>query len=282
MPAGAEEKSTQDPSSPRDARAGAVLLLWLWLLHSVDGLPLPTAVLRPLNSSALPGAPESWISSAPVLLLSVLALPLRMLVFLFVCVCACVRACVCVCVFERERWRCRAFLATNWAPCLRLRVWDSHFFSFLFFFFVFLGPQHMEVPRLEVKSELQLPACATATATPGPSPTERGQGWNPHPHGSSSRSFPLRQDGLPGAHVSDSPSSSGSRLRVWLSSLRSFLWGWLRDVSSSCADCSLTPRSPGCPTRAACSSGAGRGGWEPGPWCRAGLRSPSVPASVTR
>uniref|UniRef100_A0A8D1WR14 Small ubiquitin like modifier 1 n=1 Tax=Sus scrofa TaxID=9823 RepID=A0A8D1WR14_PIG len=27
-----------------------------------------------------------------------------------------------------------------------------------FFFLVFLGPQHMEVPRLEVKSELQLPA----------------------------------------------------------------------------------------------------------------------------
>ena len=34
----------------------------------------------------------------------------------------------------------------------------------------FLGPhpQHMEVPRLEAKSELQLPAYATATATPDP------------------------------------------------------------------------------------------------------------------
>ena len=33
-------------------------------------------------------------------------------------------------------------------------------------FFVFLGPhpQHMEVPRLEVKSELQLPAYTTAIA----------------------------------------------------------------------------------------------------------------------
>ena len=42
------------------------------------------------------------------------------------------------------------------------------FFSFLFFFFFFLGPyqQHMEVPRLGVKSELQLPAYATATAMP--------------------------------------------------------------------------------------------------------------------
>ena len=34
-----------------------------------------------------------------------------------------------------------------------------------FFFFFFLGPQHMEVPRLGVESELQLPAYTTATAT---------------------------------------------------------------------------------------------------------------------
>ena len=44
----------------------------------------------------------------------------------------------------------------------------------LFFFslsFVFLGPhpRHMEVPRLGVESELQLPAYATATAMPDPS-----------------------------------------------------------------------------------------------------------------
>ena len=39
------------------------------------------------------------------------------------------------------------------------------------YFFVFLGPhlRRMEVPRLEVKPELQLPACTTATATPDPS-----------------------------------------------------------------------------------------------------------------
>ena len=49
-------------------------------------------------------------------------------------------------------------------------------FSFLsrnifFFFFVFLGPhlQHMEIPRLGVKLELQLLAYATATATRDPS-----------------------------------------------------------------------------------------------------------------
>ena len=37
-----------------------------------------------------------------------------------------------------------------------------------FFFCFFYGPQswHMEVPRLEVQQELQLPAYATATATP--------------------------------------------------------------------------------------------------------------------
>ena len=38
-------------------------------------------------------------------------------------------------------------------------------------FFVFLGPhpQHMDVPRLGVESELQLLAYTTATATPDPS-----------------------------------------------------------------------------------------------------------------
>ena len=37
-------------------------------------------------------------------------------------------------------------------------------------FFVFLGlhPRHMEVPRLGLKSELQLLAYTTATATPDP------------------------------------------------------------------------------------------------------------------
>ena len=46
-------------------------------------------------------------------------------------------------------------------------------FSFHFFlFFGFLGPplRHMEVPRLEVESDLQLPAYTTATAMPDVSP----------------------------------------------------------------------------------------------------------------
>ena len=44
-------------------------------------------------------------------------------------------------------------------------------FLFFFFFFVLLGLylQHMEVPRLEVKLELRLPAYTTVTATWDPS-----------------------------------------------------------------------------------------------------------------
>ena len=44
-------------------------------------------------------------------------------------------------------------------------------FFFFFFFLVFLGlhPQHMEVPRLGIELELQLPAYITATATWDPS-----------------------------------------------------------------------------------------------------------------
>ena len=39
---------------------------------------------------------------------------------------------------------------------------------FVFMFFAFLGPRqwHMEVPRLGVESDLQLPDYTTATATP--------------------------------------------------------------------------------------------------------------------
>ena len=44
------------------------------------------------------------------------------------------------------------------------------FLFFLFFFFCFLGlhPWYMEVPRLQVESEPQLPAYTTATATQDP------------------------------------------------------------------------------------------------------------------
>ena len=52
----------------------------------------------------------------------------------------------------------------------------------------------MEVPRLGVKLELQLPAYTTATAILGPYPTEEGQGSNLCPHGYQSDLFPLSQN----------------------------------------------------------------------------------------
>ena len=51
--------------------------------------------------------------------------------------------------------------------------------------FCLLGPhlRHMEVPRIGVESELQLPAYAPATATQDAQPTKQGQELNLHPHG---------------------------------------------------------------------------------------------------
>ena len=51
-----------------------------------------------------------------------------------------------------------------------MKLINCTFISF-YFIFVFLGlhPQHMEVPRLEVKLKLHLPAYSTATAMPDPS-----------------------------------------------------------------------------------------------------------------
>ena len=74
------------------------------------------------------------------------------------------------------------------------------FYFIILFCFLELYLQHMEVLRLGVKSELQLPVYTTATATQvsimphlrptpqlaatlDPKPTERGQGSNPCPHG---------------------------------------------------------------------------------------------------
>ena len=56
---------------------------------------------------------------------------------------------------------CCISLADSLAFCL----------CYFFFFFSFLGPhpRHMEVPRLWVQLELQLPAYVTATAMPDPS-----------------------------------------------------------------------------------------------------------------
>ena len=54
-------------------------------------------------------------------------------------------------------------LSLSLSPSLSL----FFFFFFFFFFFVYLGPHlwHMEVPRLGVELELQMPAYTTATAT---------------------------------------------------------------------------------------------------------------------
>ena len=41
----------------------------------------------------------------------------------------------------------------------------------------------MEVPRLGIKSELQLPTYAPAMELPDPQPTECSQGLNLHPQG---------------------------------------------------------------------------------------------------
>ena len=51
--------------------------------------------------------------------------------------------------------------------CLFSFVFSSLFFVYLFFFF--LGPQHMEVPRLGVWLQLRLLVYTTATARPDPS-----------------------------------------------------------------------------------------------------------------
>ena len=45
-------------------------------------------------------------------------------------------------------------------------VWCVDWLGFFFFAFLGLHPRHMEVPRLEVKLELQLLAYTTATAVP--------------------------------------------------------------------------------------------------------------------
>ena len=53
-----------------------------------------------------------------------------------------------------------------------LKIWCKfigHSYFYLFFWLLGLYSRHMEVPRLGVESELQLPAYATATATPDPS-----------------------------------------------------------------------------------------------------------------
>ena len=65
-----------------------------------------------------------------------------------------------------------------------VRGWFLLYVGFLFLF-CFLGPhlQHMDVPRLGVKLELELSAYTTAIAALDPERTERGQRSNPNLHG---------------------------------------------------------------------------------------------------
>ena len=59
------------------------------------------------------------------------------------------------------------FLTCNFRCQLNLKqdfVFTLYFYLFIYFVFLGLHPEHMEVPRLGVKPELQLPAYATATA----------------------------------------------------------------------------------------------------------------------
>ena len=75
------------------------------------------------------------------------------------------------CPFYPGRWSCLSCLPSHPYPChQRPPCWAAwqQLCGIFFFFFCFLGLHlwHVEVPRLGVKSELQLPAYATATATP--------------------------------------------------------------------------------------------------------------------
>ena len=58
---------------------------------------------------------------------------------------------------------------TSFSVEMSLPIVCLWFFFFFFFFFLGPHPQHLEVLRLEVKLELQLPAYTTATAMPDPS-----------------------------------------------------------------------------------------------------------------
>ena len=69
---------------------------------------------------------------------------------------------------EPEPQQCSKLQCLN---LLCLPLFLLFFFFFFFPFFVFLRPHqgHMEIPRLGIKSELQLPTYATATARQDPS-----------------------------------------------------------------------------------------------------------------
>ena len=110
--------------------------------------------------------------------------------------------------FRMRMWKIRD--RGPWPVCLSFTSPLYLFVSLFISLFCFSGPhlRHMEVPRLGVKSELQLPDCTTATTMKDPSRVcdlhhsslqsrilnplaEQSQGSNLQPHGSQSDSFLL-------------------------------------------------------------------------------------------
>ena len=70
---------------------------------------------------------------------------------------------------QNNAYYCSAFAVVIFYCCYMSTIFKS---VFSLFFFLGRHLQHMEVPRLGVKSELQLPAYAAATATHGPFQSE--------------------------------------------------------------------------------------------------------------
>ena len=110
----------------------------------------------------------------------------------YLCVNAHVSVCQCVCVYIHTHiyiytvCLCKPILicSSYYSPKEHLECVTCLYICL----FVFLGlhPPHMDIPRLGVKSELQLHLRPTPQliATLDPQPTEQGQGSSPRPHGS--------------------------------------------------------------------------------------------------
>ena len=67
---------------------------------------------------------------------------------------------------EREPWP----WGGGWSDQLPKVIARERLLFFIYLFFLGLHPQHIDVPRLGVEAEVQLPAYATVTATSDPSP----------------------------------------------------------------------------------------------------------------
>ena len=77
--------------------------------------------------------------------------------------------CVCVCVYSLRPWSKKEFCTESDTSKIHCKYFDTIAKVELFFFFLGWHWPRMEVPRLGLELEVQLPAYATATAMPGPS-----------------------------------------------------------------------------------------------------------------